>query len=278
MKKRSFLAGLVIVAAICFGSIASASDIPDVSSFKDVASSYFSGYVKHNIQETAKFSGEDLKKLERQFELNKDNPLRNFEITQIDESNPQNISFYVEFTYDDLGTLPPVPYQAVLEEGEYKIKPVENVIVDMNPDSPEYRSVVVQENVSYASEDQGTGISPAVTLSYYAGDFIGENEFKFFDDALFNTTKGSVTIIGWQQSNLGVVAPPPTVLRYTIATPAAGNQIIKLGNAVQIGGEYKRAEDRFNRVCTSITNGTNRALLVENKGSGNVKFAGNTYE
>lgn len=272
-----------------FGSIASASEVTNTHSsndslstysFESAANSYFTGYVQQNINETAKVSGEDYEKLERQFELNKDTPLRNYKISQIDDSNPQNISFYVEFTYDDLGTLPPVPYEAELVDGSYKIIPVKNVIVDMNPESSEYRSVVVKDNVTYASDEQkdnGSEISPYVTLSYYAGDFISENEFRFFDDALFDTTTGNVTVIGWQQSNLGV--PGELVaLRYTIATPRAGGQIIKLGNAVQVPGEYKKDTDRFNRICTSITNGQNRAILVENKGAGNVKFAGNTYE
>ncbi|MGC6588681.1 hypothetical protein ACPV3A_27520 [Paenibacillus sp. Dod16] len=253
-----------------FGSIASASEVTNTHSsndslstysFESAANSYFTGYVQQNINETAKVSGENYEKLERQFELNKDNPLRNYKVSQIDDSNPQNISFYVELTYDDLGTLPPVPYEAELVNGSYKIEPVKNVIVDMDPESSEYRSVVVEDNVTYASDEQndnGSEISPYATLSYYAGDFIYENEFKFFNTALFDTTKGNVTIIGWQQSNLGVPTEYVVALRYTIATTGTSGQIIKLGNAVQVPGEYKKDTDRFTKIYTSITNGKNR--------------------
>ncbi|OIB02148.1 hypothetical protein AK95_04350 [Paenibacillus sp. LC231] len=290
MKKRSLLVALVMAVTFSFGSIVSASEVTNTHSssdslstysFESAANSYFTGYVQQNISETAKVSGEDYEKLERQFELNKDNPLKNYKISQIDDSNPQNISFSVELTYDDLGTLPPVPYEAELVNGSYKIEPVENVIVDMDPESSEYRSVVVEDKVTYASDEQndnGSEISPYATLSYYAGDFIYENELKFFNTSLFDTTKGSVTIIGWQQSNLGVPTEYVVALRYTIATTGTSGQIIKLGNAVQVPGEYKKDTDRFTKICTSITNGKNRALLVENKGTGNVKFAGNTYE
>lgn len=176
---------------------------------KSAANSYFTGYVQQNINETAKVSGGDYEKLERQFELNKDNPLRNYKVSQIDDSN--------------LGTLPPVPYEAELVNGSYKIEPVKNVIVDMDPESSEYRSVVVEDNVTYASDEQndnGSEISPYATLSYYVGDFI------FFNTALFDTTKGNVTIIGWQQSNLGVRTEYVVALRYTIATTGTAARLL----------------------------------------------------
>ncbi|WFB61564.1 hypothetical protein [Paenibacillus sp. BR1-192] len=137
MKKRSLLVALVMAVTFSFGSIASASEVTNTHSssdslstysFESAANSYFTGYVQQDISETTKVSGEDYEKLERQFELNKDNPLKNYKISQIDDSNPQNISFSVELTYDDLGTLPPVPYEAELVNGSYKIEPVETYL------------------------------------------------------------------------------------------------------------------------------------------------------
>lgn len=214
MKKSKILMILGAVLTFSFSSAVSADEATTTNkqglSANDVVNTYFQGFMEDDYSAAASVSAESVEQLNKDFKYNKGMPLKNFEITEVNNSNSNDIVIFVKFTYDGLGTLPPVPYHVVLDNEQYKIKPEENVIVDMNLNSDKYNTISRNNNLTLSSETHSdSAISPQAVLSYYASNFTDEDQFNF-----------------------------------------------------------------FNIVYTSITNGKNRGVLVENKSQNGAKFEG----
>lgn len=143
----SFITVAILASTINYVSANNASKLPENPGAEAVAvvDRYFSNLQTGNFEDAVKISDNDRFKdektaLEKTILYNTDNHVKGFQIILVDDTNPKRVKVSVKVEDTANGELPPVIYDVNFKNGRYKLY-LRTVFIDMNPNSPTYKSV-----------------------------------------------------------------------------------------------------------------------------------------
>lgn len=112
---------------------------------RSVASNYFNAYISKDVNAMMEYSVDEnyLDEVSRKKAYEKNAPsdtVNGFKIINFNKVNEARYDISVQLTYSDIGTIPPIPFSVVKQNGSWKLllKPIE---INLNKNSPDYGQI-----------------------------------------------------------------------------------------------------------------------------------------